>query len=189
MVLIEIEEVFYVSGRGHFVLGRRKDQPTNFWVPKHSRLGEIPIDSYCTQPRILDKTGSPRIDVFTFKLKNEEDRARLNQGQVLELFPGADLQLLEPWVTVDKKEKYEAELLIEINNRHKLWGLPIEAISRREDRDDVLFRIDESQFAVVHLTWSGCKEKSSAYPRTDIYPHWTNVFEQVIMVDHFNYYS
>ena len=55
----------------------------------------------------------------------------------------------------------EAELRRELKSGHPLFDLPIKAIGRRFDQDDVLFEIldGSDRVAQVHLTWAGDKEK------------------------------
>jgi hypothetical protein len=42
------------------------------------------------------------------------------------------------------------------------------AVAARSDRDDVLFVVPGLGYAVVHLTWSGRRENSPEWPRTEV---------------------
>ena len=70
-----------------------------------------------------------------------------------------NFQWLEPW-HFSELSGVAAELKKEIGPGHPLFGHDAKAIGRKDDRDDVWFRIpsEPSKFAVLHLTWSGTRE-------------------------------
>lgn len=71
----------------------------------------------------------------------------------------------------------EAELRRELCSGHPLFGLPVRAVARRGDRDDVLFRsASDDRVFVVHLTWSA--ETDPRWPATSEYAsHQQFLFE------------
>jgi hypothetical protein len=86
---------------------------------------------------------------------------------------------LEPWMPIDgdkARSTFEAELCRELGAGHPLLGLPVVAIARRGDQDDVLFMLSDGRVAEVHLTWRRRREDDARWPRTSIYPSveaWT----------------
>jgi predicted trehalose synthase len=61
----------------------------------------------------------------------------------------------------DDKSAFEAELRREVKPGHPLFELPVAAIGRRYDQDDVLFEVNDGsgRVAEVHLTWAGEREQ------------------------------
>lgn len=81
---------------------------------------------------------------------------------------------LKPWYA-DNSESLASELLREVPRGHELYGIPVVAIARRYDRDDVLFALQDGtgRVATVHLTWQ--VETDSAWPKVRIFsgmPVW-----------------
>jgi hypothetical protein len=62
------------------------------------------------------------------------------------------------------------ELQRELSPGHALFGLPVTAIGRRLDQDDVLFAIQDGtdRVARVHLTWTASSE-SPPFPAATLY--------------------
>ena len=82
-------------------------------------------------------------------------------------------QLSKPWsgVTGDD-DGLVAELRREMSPGHCLYGEPdIAAVARRDDCDDVLYRVG-NRFALVHLTWRG-RERDPAWPHTVFFDSWS----------------
>ena len=83
-------------------------------------------------------------------------------------------KFIKPWSSIDEfppsnKKAIEEEVNKEILKNHPLYGRNLKTIARREDCDDILFQIENSQkVAYVHLTWSSKKEFSD-FPITVIY--------------------
>lgn len=81
-------------------------------------------------------------------------------------------ELLAPWESIDPEnsDRFEDEYAAEIGKGHPLYGVPVKALARRVDRDDVLFRLLRHlcSYAVVHLTWSGREESDSRWPACEI---------------------
>jgi len=93
----------------------------------------------------------------------------------------------EPWneLQIEQKTGFEDELKKELGiedksffnfinkaERHILFDSEFSAFCHNQRNDDVLFEIKkpnlEKQFALVHLTWTGKKEKEE-YPKTTFY--------------------
>ena len=90
--------------------------------------------------------------------------------------------LRPPWVALDDGgEGFVNELEREVSAKHVLHGKPLEAIGRREDRDDVLFHYDEG-FAVVHLTYAG-RETDPQFPWTNLYVSWSQFVNDRLEAD------
>ena len=186
-VKFEIENVFKIIGRGYFVTAKLIEKGNGFWLPENSKLGNVEITDSVTQPRVEDKSGNLRTDLWGFQFKNETDFDKLKVGEIVELFPGDELKFLPPWVKIESKGSFEEELLKEMSKQHELYRKEFKAIAKREDNDTVLFEIGKEEMAVVHLTWKGKKENSSKYPKTQIFNHWTEVYEKVIVKDNQDY--
>jgi hypothetical protein len=83
---------------------------------------------------------------------------------------------LEAWRTVTAEEAGQliAELRLEIAPGHPLAGRSATVVRRCSGCDEVLFRVDEDAFVVVHLTWGGRQERG-AWPRTVVLPSFLAV--------------
>ena len=83
------------------------------------------------------------------------------------------LQLVAPWEPIEPAvaTKFEDEYATEIGKGHPLYGVPVRAIGRRIDQDDVLFQLLRHlcDYAVVHLTWSGREEPDSRWPSFELF--------------------
>jgi hypothetical protein len=72
----------------------------------------------------------------------------------------------EPWGQIDDATTaaaFEAELQRELSPGHTLFGLPLRAVGRRWDCDDVLFAVEDGsgRVAAVHLT---CRQGAEPPP-------------------------
>jgi len=134
-------------------------------------------------PRKLDEKGEPRNDLFAFQLKNGEDNSKLKPNSVVELVPGDTLHYLKPWHADDTD--LTVQLHTEINKKHILYGKPVKSIARRQDNDDVLFAVFDSEFkyARVHLTWSQSKLSDVSYHATKMYKDWEYVYQNLFIPD------
>ena len=76
---------------------------------------------------------------------------------------------LLPWYPLENSPGLADELRREVAPGHKLFNVPVTAIARRRDNDDVLFQIEDGsgRVAVVHLTWR--VESDPTWPFTGIY--------------------
>lgn len=85
----------------------------------------------------------------------------------------------ERWGPIDDpaiERALEVELQRELKPDHQLFGLPLKAIGRRRDCDDVLYAIQDGsgRVADVHLTWQGINELAP-WPSTFVFEsimHW-----------------
>lgn len=71
--------------------------------------------------------------------------------------------LVNPWEAVPEEHRagFETELAAELGRGHPLHGRPACAIARRNDCDDVLFRMDAPrELVVVHLTYTARPEEA-----------------------------
>jgi hypothetical protein len=80
----------------------------------------------------------------------------------------------------EDKRALEAELRRELKPGHPLFGLPVAAIGRRHDQDDVVFDLLDGSHGVaeVHLTWAGEKEKLP-WPGTALFSSFNDWVESV----------
>ena len=71
---------------------------------------------------------------------------------------------LTPWEPTEASLHVELER--EVGPDHPLQGRRAVAVARRRDQDDVLFWLPDgpAYLAVVHLTWTGQRERSPAWP-------------------------
>ena len=101
-----------------------------------------------------------------------------------------DFEWLEPWeVLAANQNFFEQELYLETGEKHMLFGKKVTAIGRRIDRDDVLFLVHDFDFAcaVVHLTYSKCKEKDPLRPATKFYADIEDWIQIRMIPDHLEY--
>ncbi len=75
------------------------------------------------------------------------------------------------WRPVAHEEAHQLvdELQRELPDRHKLKGLMVQALARRDDRDDVLYLVQAKPpcLAQVHLTYS--EEHDPQWPYCELY--------------------
>jgi hypothetical protein len=95
------------------------------------------------------------------------------------------LDFLEPWFA-DANPSLKAELLRELIPGHILYGLPVTPVARRQDRDDVLFKIVDGsdKVAVVHLTYN--RETCHEYPRASVFRSMDD-WQVVMQVDNIEF--
>jgi hypothetical protein len=76
----------------------------------------------------------------------------------------------------------------ELSADHVLFGIPVTALAKRIDSDDVLFSTaDPSKpFVVVHITWRGSAESDPIWPTTTIYESWQDWTTRCMKADHEN---
>jgi hypothetical protein len=72
-------------------------------------------------------------------------------------------------VSADQAQSLEQELRRELRPDHALAGIEVACLARRADQDDGLFRLrgHESEFAIVHLTWT--RESVPEWPATTLF--------------------
>jgi len=69
-----------------------------------------------------------------------------------------------PWQQLGTSDALMSELHRELAPGHALFGVPLNAIARRLDSDDVLVSLNDGsgRVALVHLTWRGKPERTNA---------------------------
>ncbi|HJU41711.1 MAG TPA: hypothetical protein VJ691_02815 [Vicinamibacterales bacterium] len=117
-----------------------------------------------------------------------EDEPTVTNGAGHRIRPTLDdlagVQFLEPWHKA--VPGLEAELRNEVGEGHALYGRKAISVARRRDSDDVLFLLLDhpSPLAVVHLTWTGRRERNSNWPQTTFYTSLHDWVERCMKVDH-----
>lgn len=97
------------------------------------------------------------------------------------------VQWVEPWRPIETSSEavaLGAELGRELAPAHPLSGLPLVAVGRRGDGDDVLFAIEDGsgRVASVHLTWWAAQE-ILPWPTTTLYENFSAWAEAARGVD------
>ena len=94
------------------------------------------------------------------------------------------IEWLSPWEATEPG--LETELEREVGRGHTLSGVRAVAVGRRVDNDDVLFWLPQgpAQLAVVHLTWTGRRERSPQWPATTLYASVAEWRERCMVPDH-----
>lgn len=98
-------------------------------------------------------------------------------------FHDINKELPEPWYlsSVDLTE----QLFREISKNHILFAKSLKTIARRQDKDDVLFQIENDQFKYVveHLTWSKTQQPDKRWPTAKLYKDWNDLYANRIVTD------
>lgn len=96
-------------------------------------------------------------------------------------------QWLEPWneIAEDQVDFFQTELLKEISSSHYLFGLQMRPIGRSLAADDILVLVNNSKYAVVHLTWAGKGDK--AWPKVIYYDSWIEFVNGQMIPDNLAY--
>jgi hypothetical protein len=90
------------------------------------------------------------------------------------LVPPEELVLVDPWWDLRggtpedeaERERITRELGTEVSPGHVLHGKTFQVVGRCWARDDVLLRLADGKWALVHLTYSG--RESPPFPSTRI---------------------
>lgn len=156
------------------------------WAGNAQRAADL-ADAFHEEPREMYGWGrwdrrSFRDDLKEYQRKYADDGTppHLDFVSMLDAIfgpPAADEPLirywLDPWQPVAPTDAapLEAELRRELSANHPLFGLPLTAIGRRSDADDVLFVIRQEplRLAVVRLTWRGSAEADPQWPATEFF--------------------
>jgi len=100
------------------------------------------------------------------------------------------MEWLVPWQSVADKTAQAAglehELSRELSAGHPLYGVPVRALGRRQDCDDVLFALDDGtgRVAVVHLTWTHSLPDKPPWPVTAVYRSFEAWVAEGMRADH-----
>lgn len=98
-----------------------------------------------------------------------------------------DRVFLDPWQPT-KLNIILLELDKELCKSHVLFGLELEILARRRDKDEYIFWIkQQGKFAQVHLTWRGEVESDPFWPVTTIYDTLDEWVEMVMKSDNEKY--
>ena len=84
-----------------------------------------------------------------------------------------------PWY--ETEQDLTQQLKLEIASNHVLANKKVKTIARRNDNDDVLYKIIDKvpTYAIVHLTWKQSKHTNPKWPRTKILKNFNDVQEQI----------
>ncbi len=101
------------------------------------------------------------------------------------------MQWLHPWHAVADlgarfAAAFEEVLRGEVAPGHALHGVPVEAIGKRDGRDDVLFRLldGSGRVAVVHLTWTKSPPERPPWPATALFASVDEFAAERMRLDH-----
>lgn len=102
----------------------------------------------------------------------------------MELAELRELDWLDPWRPTPPG--LETELARELGPGHVLAGRRAVAVGRRMDNDDVLFYLPDGPalLAVVHLTWTGQRERTADWPHAELYQSVAEFAERRMRPDH-----
>ncbi len=85
------------------------------------------------------------------------------------------MEWLTPWFSIANDSAQMVELEQELHRElavgHPLYGLPVRALGRRQDCDDVLFALEDGtgRVAVVHLTWTHSPPERLPWPCAEVF--------------------
>ena len=97
-----------------------------------------------------------------------------------------NIEWFEPWEEINTSSSYfEKQLMKEVSKGHILYGLDARAVGRREDCDDVLYKVmhPEFSYAVVHLTYTS-KSDNVEYPKTKVFVDIYDWCQNCMLRDH-----
>lgn len=99
--------------------------------------------------------------------------------------PGAQRLFLPPWRAVHGLERANDELRAEVGPRHPLFNVPVSVAAWHTDDDEYLFELGSGPdaFAVVHLTWSGQRDKNPMWPATEFFASWDDWVDRRMLPD------
>jgi hypothetical protein len=102
-----------------------------------------------------------------------------------------DLEWLDPWLKDDSDDGLVRELQREIPPDHVLHGIPVKAVARRRDRDDVLYVTADSSkpLAWVHLTYRSSRETDPHWPSTVLFDSWQDWIDGCLIPDHEDWFQ
>ena len=77
-----------------------------------------------------------------------------------------------------RRDLLRRELEQEVSKGHQLWQLNVTAVASCGHCDDVIYRLGDDRFAIVHLVWQG--RQRAPWPSTDVLGTWAEVVDRVI---------
>jgi len=178
----KIEKILSITGQGQYILIRPTISGQEFTLTEKTYLDNVELEQYLDIPIKIKENGDADLDFYSVKLKNDHEVFRLKENTIVDLVPG-NRPCLTPWHFADKGLNNQLEK--EISRGHILYGKDVKTIARRQDNDDVLFAVFDSDFkyARVHLTWSQSRMTDTDYPTTKTYVDWDDVYENLIIPD------
>jgi hypothetical protein len=181
-IKLKIEKILSIAGQGQYILVRPIVSGQELTLTEKTYLDNVELDTYLDIPRKLNENGELDLDLYSVKLKNDHEIFRLKENTIVDLVPG-EQPCLTPWHFADKG--LNSQLEKEISRGHMLYGKDIKTIARRQDNDDVLFAVFDSDFkyARVHLTWPHSRLTDTDYPTTKTYKDWDDVYENLFIPD------
>ena len=84
-----------------------------------------------------------------------------------------------PWMLLPQENGFLRQAEKEITEGHPLYLQLAEAIAKCEANDDVVFRLNDGRFALVHLTWQN--PTNPAFPRYALFDTATNLLTRIQM--------
>lgn len=82
------------------------------------------------------------------------------------------------WFLLPKNNNiFEEEAEREIGKEHFLYGYSLKAIAKCENSDDVLFKLNNDQYVIIHLTYN--TSNSASYPKYIIFKNFIEVLEYI----------
>lgn len=81
----EVEGVFMMANVGPVVLARLLTNTPHFRLTDDSMLGNTEIIKRIEMPRSIDENGEIKLDLFVFRLVNEEDKDNFSKSALIEL--------------------------------------------------------------------------------------------------------
>jgi hypothetical protein len=81
----------------------------------------------------------------------------------------APLEPPRPWLRLapERAAQLAREAIAEIGPGHELHGHALVAVAACGSCDDVLFRVDDESWAIVHLTWTAKKPDTPPWPHAE----------------------
>lgn len=97
-------------------------------------------------------------------------------------------EYIEPWIS-EYSSTYLEELYKEISEDHLLYGIALNVVARRLDKDEVLFQFKENsnKYVQVHLTWKKDKEIDPKWPKSRVYNSFEDWATEVMLIDNKEY--
>ena len=90
----------------------------------------------------------------------------------------------EPWIS-ESSRTYLEELNKEVSEDHLLYGVALNVVARRIDKDEILFQFKENsnKYVQVHLTWKQDKEIDPKWPISRVFNSYDEWVTEVMLLD------
>lgn len=84
----EIENIIEVGDTNKvYILAKLLNTRLDWKLTDESAIGQVQIEKWCDSPRAINNDGDLRLDLFSFVLKNNDDKTKLKVNQIAELIP------------------------------------------------------------------------------------------------------